>query len=139
MEHHTDGATTGYGAHAGAGNGAGGGAATGQDFGPAAERLVAAIGDLDRRYGWSQTVKANPWPALAVAAGVGFALAETGFDRGANRATTQATSGLRSSASGLLETLAAAATTTVSQAVHGQLESLVNELKQAIGAPATPR
>ena len=110
-----------------------------RDFGPAAERLSAAIGSLDRRYGWSQTVKENPWPAIAVAAGVGFALAESGLDRGARNATSEATTGVRSSASGLLETLAAAATATVSQAIHGQLESLVNELKQAIGAPAASR
>ena len=76
------------------------------DFGPAAERLSAAFGSLDRRYGWSQTVKDNPWPAIAVAAGVGFALAESGFDRGAGSATAEATTGVRSSASGLFETLA---------------------------------
>lgn len=128
MEGQTNGAT-GQAAHGGAE----------RDFGPAAERLTAAIGDLDRRYGWSQTVKDNPWPALAVAAGVGFALAETGLDRGARQATSEATSGVRSSATGLVETLAAAATATVSQAIHGQLEQLVNELKQAIGAPTTAR
>lgn len=110
-----------------------------RDFGPAAERLGAAIGSLDRRYGWSQTVKDNPWPAIAVAAGVGFALAESGLDRGAKAATAEATTGVRSSASGLLETLAAAATATVSQAIHGQLEGLVEELKRAIGAPTTAR
>ncbi|HET9013093.1 MAG TPA: hypothetical protein VFN38_14805 [Gemmatimonadaceae bacterium] len=128
MEGQTNGAT-GQAAHDGAA----------RDFGPAAERLTAAIGDLDRRYGWSKTVKENPWPALAVAAGVGFALAETGLDRGARQATSEATSGVRSSAAGLVETLAAAATATVSQAIHGQLEQLVNELKQAIGAPTTAR
>jgi hypothetical protein len=110
-----------------------------RDFGPAAERLSAAIGDLDRRYGWSQTVKDNPWPAIAVAAGVGFALAESGLDRGARGATAEATTGVRSSASSLIETLAAAATQTVRQVIHGQLEGLVNELKQAIGAPTAAR
>jgi len=111
----------------------GGGA---QDFGPAAERLTKAIADLDRRYGWSQTVKENPWPALAVAAGIGFALAETGLDRGARSATDEATQGIRTSASSLVDTLAAAATATVSQVIHGHLDTLVNELKRAIGAPA---
>ena len=112
---------------------------TKRDFGPAAERVSSAIADLDRRYGWSQTVKDNPWPAIAVAAGVGFALAESGLDRGAGAATAEATTGVRSSASGLLETLAAAATATVSQVINGQLESLVNELKEAIGAPTAAR
>lgn len=135
MEGQSNGAT-GYATSAGAGP-SGDGAK--RDFGPAAERLSAAIGDLDRRYGWSQTVKDNPWPAIAVAAGVGFALAESGLDRGARDATTEATTGVRSSASGLLETLAAVATQTVSQVVHGQLEGLVNELKQAIGAPTPTR
>jgi len=132
MEGQTNGAT-GYATDGASGDG------VKRDFGPAAERLSAAIGDLDRRYGWSQTVKDNPWPAIAVAAGVGFALAESGLDRGARDATAEATSGVRSSASGLLETLAAAATQTVSQVIHGQLEGLVNELKQAIGAPTAPR
>lgn len=128
MEGQTNG-RTGY-AEAGGGS---------REFGPAAERLTAAISDLDRRYGWSQTVKDNPWPAIAVAAGIGFALAETGFDRGARAATSEATTGARSSAAGLLETLAAAATATVSQVVRGQLENLVDELKQAIGAPTPTR
>ena len=114
----------------------GGGA---ENFGPAAERLTAAIADLDRRYGWSQTVRENPWPALAVAAGIGFALAETGLDRGARSATSEATRGIRSSASGLVETLATTATATVSQVIQGHLASLVTELKQAIGAPTAPR
>ena len=115
------------------------GGRVGQELGPAAQRLSAAISNLDRRYGWSQTVKDNPWPALAVAAGIGFALAETGLDRGAKAATSQATTGIKSSAATLVETLATAATATVTQAVYGHLNTLVDELKRAIGAPSPPR
>jgi len=110
-----------------------------QDFGPAAERLTEALGDLDRRYQVTQRIKDHPWPAIAVAAGVGFALAESSLDRGASTATAEATSGIRSSASTLVDELAGAATGALSQMVHSQLQNLVDELKKAIGAPGARR
>ena len=105
----------------------------------AAQRLSSALADLDRRYGVSDTIRAHPWPALALAAGVGFVLAETSLDQGAGTATSQATRGLKSSAGTLVDTLAAAATTTVTEALRGHLDGLVADLKQAIGAPTPPR
>ena len=110
-----------------------------QDLGPAAERLTEALGDLDRRYQVSQRIKDHPWPAIAVAAGIGYALAESSVDRGASSATAEATTGIRSSATTLIDELAGAATGALSQMVHGQLQNLVDELKQAIGAPTTKR
>jgi hypothetical protein len=131
MEQQMGGTATDAGAAAGYGAP---GRADGQGVDEAARRLSAVVADLDRRYGVSQKIRDNPWPALAIAAGVGYVLAETSLDRGTNSATSQATRGIMSSASSLVETLAAAATATVTQALHGQLDGLVTELKQAIGA-----
>lgn len=139
MEQQMGGTATGTGSGAPPSANFTGAGGAGQGINQAAERLSAAVADLDRRYGVSQKIRENPWPALAIAAGVGYVLAETSLDRGAGSATSQATRGLKSSAASLVETLAAAATATVTQALHGQLDGLVAELKQAIGAPTPGR
>ncbi|MFL5577828.1 MAG: hypothetical protein ACJ79S_17875 [Gemmatimonadaceae bacterium] len=139
MEQQMGGTATDTGSAAGFSAGFTGSGDGSQGVNQAAERLSAVVADLDRRYGVSATIREHPWPALAIAAGVGYVLAGTSLDQGASSATAQATRGIKSSAGSLVETLAAAATATVTQALHGQLDGLVSELKQAIGAPPPGR
>jgi len=84
-----------------------------------------------------QMVRDHPWPALAVAVGAGILLSGSRADVKAAAATVAATKGASSQLGVVLDDVVATLMTAASDALRGQVDSLVGEIKSAIGAPRT--
>ncbi|MGQ0715561.1 MAG: DUF3618 domain-containing protein [Gemmatimonadaceae bacterium] len=100
------------------------------------ERMSDTLAQLEHKLNVMEVVRDHPWPALAVAAGAGFALAGSRADVKAAAATVRATEGASSKLGALLDDLAASLIGGVSAALSQRVDGLVGELKTAIGAPA---
>jgi hypothetical protein len=101
------------------------------------ERMSDTLAQLEHKLNVMQVVRDHPWPALAVAAGAGFALANSRADVKAAAAAVKATDGAGSKVGALLDDLAASLIGGVSAALSERVDGLVNELKGAIGAPSS--
>ncbi len=99
------------------------------------ERMSDTIAQLEHKLNVMQVVRDHPWPSLAVAAGAGFALANSRADVKAAAATVKATDGASSKVGALLDDLAASLISGVSAALTQRVDGLVGELKTALGAP----
>src|SRR5687767_8197324 len=100
------------------------------------ERMSDTLAQLEHKLNVMGVVRDHPWPALAVAAGAGFALANSSADVKAAAAAVKATAGASSKVGALLDDLAASLIGGVSAALSERVDGLVNELKSAIGAPS---
>src|SRR5437763_13708173 len=102
-------------------------------------RISDTLEQLEQKLNVAQIVKDNPWPALALAVGAGVLLSGSRADVKAAAATVTATKG----ASGRIGTVLDDLVSQVVQSFHGvveqRIEGLANQVKQAIGAPTTPR
>lgn len=101
------------------------------------ERMSDTIAQLEHKLNVMEIVRDHPWPALAVAAGAGFALANSSADVKAAAAAVKATDGASSKVGSLLDDLAASLIAGVSAALAQKVDGLVDELKTAIGAPSS--
>lgn len=101
------------------------------------ERISTTLAQLEQKTNVAQIVKDHPWPALAVAFGAGVLLSGSSADVKAAAATATATKGASSKVGTLLDDVVASLMGGVSLAFQSRVDSLVNELKQAIGAPTT--
>ena len=99
------------------------------------ERMSGTLAQLEQKMNVMQIVRDHPWPALAVAVGAGIALSGSNADVKAAAATVAATKGTSSRVGTLLDDVVANLVTGVNQAFQSRLESWVDELKGAIGAP----
>jgi len=90
---------------------------------------------LEQKLNLMQVVKDHPWPALAVAFGAGVLLSGSRADVKAAAATVAATHGASNRLGPVLDDLVSNVMTGVTQAFQHRVESLVDELKVAIGAP----
>lgn len=100
------------------------------------ERMSDTLAQLEHKLNVMEIVRDHPWPALAVAAGAGFALANSRADVKAAAAAVKATDGASSKVGSLLDDLAATLIGGVSTALSQRVDGLVSELKSALGAPA---
>jgi len=102
-------------------------------------RISDTLEQLENKLNVTQMVRDNPWPALALAVGAGVILSGSRADVKAAAATVTATKG----ASGRLGTVLDDLVAQVVQSFHGvieqRIEGLATQVKQAIGAPITPR
>jgi hypothetical protein len=102
-------------------------------------RISDTLEQLENKLNVTQMVRDNPWPALALAVGAGVLLSGSRADVKAAAATVTATKG----ASGRIGTVLDDLVAQVVQSFHGvieqRIEGLANQVKQAIGAPVTPR
>ena len=102
-------------------------------------RISDTLEQLENKLNVTQMVKDNPWPALALAVGAGVLLSGSRADVKAAAATVTATKG----ASGRIGTVLDDLVAQVVQSFHGvieqRIEGLATQVKQAIGAPVTPR
>jgi hypothetical protein len=102
-------------------------------------RISDTLEQLEQKLNVTQLVRDNPWPALALAVGAGVLLSGSRADVKAAAATVTATRG----ASGRIGTVLDDLVAQVVQSVHGVIEQridgLATQVKQAIGAPVTPR
>jgi hypothetical protein len=103
------------------------------------ERMSDTLAQLEHKLNVMEIVRDHPWPALAVAAGAGFALANSRADVKAAAAAVKATDGASSKVGALLDDLAATLIGGVSSALSQRVDGLVSELKTALGAPAGSR
>src|SRR5688572_28675099 len=103
------------------------------------ERMSDTLAQLEHKLNVMEIVRDHPWPAIAVAAGAGFALANSRADVKAAAAAVKATDGASSKVGALLDDLAASLIGGVSAALAQRVDGLVGELKSAIGAPSGSR
>ena len=101
------------------------------------ERMSTTIAELEQRLNIMQIVRDHPWPVLALAVGTGLALSASGADTKAAAATVVATKGSRTKISSALDDIVANLMTGVHGALQDRIDGWVDELKTAIGAPAT--
>lgn len=98
------------------------------------ERMSSTIEQLEQKLNVTQMVRDHPWPAIALAFGAGVALSGSRSDVKAAAATLAATKGASSKIGAALDDVVATLMTSVTGALHGQVDKLVNEVKEAIGA-----
>jgi len=102
-------------------------------------RISDTLEQLENKLNITQMIRDNPWPSLALAVGAGVLLSGSRADVKAAAATVTATKG----ASGRIGTVLDDLVSQVVQSFHGvveqRIEGLANQVKQAIGAPVTPR
>jgi hypothetical protein len=103
------------------------------------ERMSETIEQLERKVNVAQIVRDHPWPAIGLALGAGFVLANSRADVKAAAASVAATGGASSKLGSLLDDLSARLITGVSQAFNDRVDGWVGELKTAIGAPGPSR
>jgi len=93
------------------------------------------IAQLEQKLNVMQMVREHPWPAVAVAAGLGVLLAGSRADVKAAAATVKATGGASDKMGGLLDDAAARLITGVSAAITARVDEWVDGIKDAIGSP----
>ncbi len=105
------------------------------------ERMSQTISELERKLNVLEVVREHPWPSIAVAASAGFLLAGTGADikaaGAAAAASVAATKGAGSRVAPLFDTLIARVLNGIQEALEQRADSLVGDLKRAIGSVAT--
>jgi hypothetical protein len=100
------------------------------------ERMSNTFAELEQKLNVMEMVKANPWPAIALAVGAGVLLSGSGSDVKAAAATVAATKGASSKLGGALDDVVAQLMTGVHGAIESRVEGWVGELKDVIGAAA---
>ena len=103
------------------------------------ERMSSTLSQLEQKMNLTQIVRDHPWPAIAVAVGAGVLLSGSRADIKAASATMLATRGASSRVGTVLDDVVANLMGGLAQAFEGKVQSLVGELKHAIGAPETGR
>jgi hypothetical protein len=98
------------------------------------ERMSSTIEQLEQKLNVAQMVRDHPWPAIALAFGAGVALSGSRSDVKAAAATLAATKGASSKIGAALDDVVATLMAGVTGALHRQVDKLVNEVKEAIGA-----
>jgi hypothetical protein len=100
------------------------------------ERMSSTFAELEQKLNVVEMVKANPWPAIALAVGAGVLLSGSGSDVKAAAATVAATKGASNKLSEALDDVVSQLMTGVHSAVDSRVDGWVGELKTMIGAAA---
>jgi len=103
------------------------------------ERMSSTIEELEQKLNVTQMVRDHPWPAIALAVGAGVLLSGSRADVKAAAATVSATQGASSKLGSALDDVVATLLTTVTGALHGHVDKLVDEVKSMIGASGSVR
>ena len=98
------------------------------------ERMSNTFAELEQKLNVMEMVKANPWPAIALAVGAGVMLSGSGTDVKAAAATVAATKGASNKLGDALDDIVAQLMGGVHQAVDARVDGWVGELKTMIGA-----
>jgi hypothetical protein len=101
------------------------------------ERMSSTLAELENKLNLMEIVREHPWPALALAVGAGVLLSGSGADVKAAAATATATKGASSKIGSALDDIVASLLGGVHSALDDRITGWVDELKGAIGAPAT--
>ena len=100
------------------------------------ERMSSTIAQLEQKLNLGQVVKDHPWPALGLAFGAGLLLSGTKSDTKAAVATLAATKGASGKLGSALDDIVANLMQSVGDVLQGHVETMLNDVKQALGAPA---
>lgn len=100
------------------------------------ERMSSTLAELEQKLNVVEMVKANPWPAIALAVGAGVLLSGSGSDVKAAAATVAATKGASNKLGDALDDVVAQLMNGVHGAIESRVEGWVGELKGVIGAAA---
>jgi hypothetical protein len=100
------------------------------------ERMSSTFAELEQKLNVMEMVKANPWPAIALAVGAGVLLSGSGSDVKAAAATVAATKGASNKLGEALDDVVSQLMTGVHSAIETRVEGWVGELKDVIGAAA---
>ena len=98
------------------------------------ERMSSTIQELEQKLNVKQMVRDHPWPAIALAVGAGLALSGSRTDVKAAAATLAATKGASSKIGSALDDVVAQLVTAAQDALQGQVESLLGDVKSMLGA-----
>jgi hypothetical protein len=98
------------------------------------ERMSGTIQELEQKLNITQMVRDHPWPALALAVGAGVLLSGSRADVKAAAATAAATKGASSKIGSALDDVVAQLVTAAQDALQGQVDSLMGEVKTMLGA-----
>ena len=101
------------------------------------ERMSNTFAELEQKLNVMEMVKANPWPAIALAVGAGVLLSGSGSDVKAAAATVAATKGASNKLGEALDDVVAQLMAGVHGAIETRVEGWVGELKDVIGAAAS--
>jgi hypothetical protein len=101
------------------------------------ERMTTTLQQLEQKLNVKQIVRDNPWPAIALAVGAGVLLSGSRTDVKAAAATVAATRGASSKVGTVLDDVVANLMSGLHEAFESRVSSLVDDLKSAIGAPAS--
>jgi len=105
------------------------------------ERMSNTLAELEKKLNAMEMVREHPWPAIALAAGVGFALSGTNADVKAAAATATLAHGAGNRASRLgpaLDDLVAKLVNGVQDVVMERADELIAELRGALGGSPRP-
>jgi hypothetical protein len=102
-------------------------------------RISDTLEQLENKLNVTQMIRDNPWPALALAVGAGVLLSGSRADVKAAAATVTATKGASGRIGTVLDDLVAQVVQSFHGVVEQRIEGLATQVKQAIGAPMTPR
>jgi hypothetical protein len=98
------------------------------------ERMSGTIQELEQKLNLAQMVRDHPWPALALAVGAGVLLSGSRADVKAAAATAAATKGASSKIGSALDDVVAQLVTAAQDALQGQVDSLMGDVKTMLGA-----
>src|SRR3954467_2637005 len=98
------------------------------------ERMSSTFAELEQKLNVVEMVRANPWPAIALAVGAGVLLSGSGSDVKAAAATVAATKGASNKLSEALDGVVAELLSGVHGAIDSRVDGWVGELKTMIGA-----
>ncbi|HUQ81930.1 MAG TPA: DUF3618 domain-containing protein [Gemmatimonadaceae bacterium] len=101
------------------------------------ERMSSTLAQLEQKLNVKQVIRDNPWPAIAVAVGAGVLLSRSRTDVRAAAATVAATRGASSKVGTVLDEVVANLVGGLHEAFESRITTLVDDLKTAIGAPAS--
>ena len=102
-------------------------------------RMASAITQLEKKADVAQHVRDNPWPALAIAFGVGLALSASGTDVRAAAVSTEAAKKTGNSLGGALDGILATALAGVAASFQGHLEGALGDVMAAVKGATHPQ
>jgi hypothetical protein len=99
------------------------------------ERMTSTLAELEQKLHLTRIVRDNPWPAIGVAFGAGLLLSGSRADVKAAAATATATRGASNKLAPALDDIVANLMQGLGAALQHHVDTLLDEVKQAIGAP----
>lgn len=99
------------------------------------QRMSTTLAQLEHKLNLGQMVRDNPWPAIGAAFGAGLLLSGSRADVKAAAAAATATKGASGKLGTALDEIVSSLVGGVGGAMQERIDTLVDEIKQMVGAP----